>query len=337
MAPQVLQGREKAVTCGVPQADVGECRGRSVWFQLMNPPDVRYALAAMLNPALGRVSERAERGQTLKAWGLKPHRPDPGTPMAKDDADGYYEKIPEGLSGTVMYPIMNAIDAIASTRALVVQAKADAPFNHHPAAFLSLCRTAVECSAQAIWIMSSEDRDARRKRAAGLAKVGIEHAREWHGETQNAHDNGLRTMSDEAYAQNKHRFEFHTKELEVLETLEPANARQYSEMVRKAANWIAANPPKHTSDVAGVHYQTVSKLGYRVCSSFTHGHAWPIHLLGNPMESFGMMADSINLALINTECALSLYEAQSTDPNGSRTNYYPERLQVTIDDWRTRY
>ena len=110
-----------------------------------------------------------------------------------------------------------------------------------------------------------------------------------------------------------------------------------SDDITDEKNWIAANPPKHTSDVAGVHYQTVSKLGYRVCSSFTHGHAWPIHLLGNPMESFGMMADSINLALINTECALSLYEAQSTDPNGSRTNYYPERLQVTIDDWRTRY
>ena len=27
MAPQVLQGREKAVTCGVPQADVGASVG----------------------------------------------------------------------------------------------------------------------------------------------------------------------------------------------------------------------------------------------------------------------------------------------------------------------
>ncbi len=257
--------------------------------------------------------------------------------MAQDDADGYDEKIPEGLSGTVLYPIMNAIDAIASTSALVSQARAEAPFNHHPAAFLSLCRTSIECSAQAIWVMSSEDRDVRRRRAAGLAKVGVEHAREWHSLTQSAYDNGLMEVPEEASVQNRHRLDMHEEELKILETLGPANARQYSDLVRKAANWIAENPPRHAEDVGRVHFQTVSKLGYRVCSSFTHGHAWPIHLLGNPMESFGMMADSVNLALINTECALALYEAQATDPNLGRDRLYPQTLQVTIDDWRGRF
>ena len=52
---------------------------------------------------------------------------------------------------------------------------------------------------------------------------------------------------------------------------------------------------------------------------------------------FSMMADALATALIYTECAVSLFEAQSTDPTSGRTNYYPERLQPTIDEWRDLY
>ncbi|MGV9945459.1 hypothetical protein [Rhodococcus aetherivorans] len=304
----------------------------------MDEMDALYALGTLLAPALGRVTERSERGRELAAWGLNPHPADPGTPTALDDADGYDEKIPEGLARTVVFPIMNATDALASIDILITAAAKVRPFNHHAAAILSMCRTAIECSAQALWVMSPLDREIRRARAAGLAKIGIEHSRDFHADAISAHENGLQAMPDETYAQSQHRHKFHSTEIEALDDLPQERARNYSDLVRKSANWIEDNPPAHSDETAKLHFPTVAKSEYRVCSSFTHGHSWPINQIGSgPSGMFGMMADAIATALIYTECAVGLFEAQSTDPESTRPKYYPERLQPTIDEWREIY
>ncbi|MBO0852403.1 MAG: hypothetical protein J2P18_01385 [Nocardia sp.] len=303
----------------------------------MTNTDALYALGASLAPALGRVVDRGKRGKTLEAWGLKPHRADPGTPMAKDDEDGYGNKIPEGVTGTVLFPIMNATDALATIHTVLSEAAKTAPFNHHTPSFLSSCRTAIESSAQAIWIMCPEDRATRRARAAGLARIGIEHAREYHSEALEAHDNNLLLIPRETYDQSTHRLNFHQGELDVLNTLHQENARKYTTMVRKAANWLQDNPPLHTTDVDGKHLPTVMKIQYRVCSSFTHGHSWPADLVHGPSAMFSMMADAIATAVTSTECAIALFEAQSSNPTSGRNHYYPDRLDPTIEEWRKRY
>lgn len=304
----------------------------------MEEADAVYALGAMLAPALARVGERCKRGRTLEKWGLQPHRADPRTSMALDDGDGYDQKIPEGLTGTVLFPVMNATDALASVDILITAAAKSRPFNHHTASFLALCRTAVECSAQAIWVMSPLERDIRRARAAGLAKVGTEHARDYHDTAIAAHEQKFRVLPDVNYEQSKHRLKFHNEEIDTLDTLAQVNGRKYSDLVRKAANWIEANPPAHTTETENVHIPTLSKQQYRLCSSFIHGHSWPTDLIGGgPTGMFSMMADAIATALLYTESAVSLYEAQSTDPDGTRTNYYPDGLQATVDEWRPLY
>lgn len=303
----------------------------------MNPMDALYALGTSLNPPLQRVIERGKRGQELEKWGLQPHRADPGTSMAKDDADDYDSLIPEGLTGTVLFPIMNATDALATIQTVLVQGAKTAPFKHHTPSFLSSCRTAFESSAQAIWIMTADDRAGRRARAAGLARIGTEHAREYQREAIESHDNKLVVMSAEDYAQSVHRLDFQQGELDVLGTLPQQKGGGYSAMVRKAASWLQDNPPLHSTDLDGKHFPSIMKQQYRLCSSFTHGHSWPTDLVDGPTSMFAMMADAIAAAVINTECAIALYEAQSTDPNIGRTNYYPDRLQVTIDEWRSRY
>ncbi|MDF0529778.1 hypothetical protein P0W64_09315 [Tsukamurella sp. 8F] len=303
----------------------------------MKMPRIPHEVMAMLTPALGRVVERSARGGTLMMWGLRPHAADPGTPMDLDEADGYDEKIPEGIARTVAFPIMNATDALSTTNLLISNAARSTPMNHHTPAFLALCRTAIECSSQAIWAMCPEDRADRRARAAGLAKTGLEHARDYHADAISAHDSGLLKIPDRTYKQSQHRREFHQGELDELAKLSPQNARKYTELVRKAANWIEDHPPAHTNDTKGVHFPTIAQSQYRQCSSFTHGHSWPIDLIQGPTAMFKMMADSINTALITTEVAVCLFEAQSTDPNGSRENFYPARLQPTIDAWRERY
>ncbi|OBA69004.1 hypothetical protein [Gordonia sp. 852002-10350_SCH5691597] len=304
----------------------------------MYDSDPLHTLATMLTPQLGRVMERAQRGRTLEEWGLNPHRADPDTPMSLDDADDYEQKIPEGLTGTVLYPIMNAVDSLAAIDILLANAVKSKPFNHHTASVLSLCRTAIECSAQAVWVMCPPERSVRRARAAGLAKIGAEHAREFHTELLKAHDNGHRTIPDETYGQSQHRQKFHDGEIAVLDNLAQEKARQYSELIRKSANWIGDNPPTHAHDLLqGIHFPTLAKQEYRVCSSFTHGHSWPIDLLGGrSTDMFAMMADAIATALVYTESALCLYEAQSTSPDSHR-RFYPERLQVTINEWRELY
>jgi hypothetical protein len=50
-----------------------------------------------------------------------------------------------------------------------------------------------------------------------------------------------------------------------------------------------------------------------------------------------MMADAAMTAVISTECAIALYEAQASDPKRGRKSYYPERLQPSIDTWRNLY
>lgn len=304
----------------------------------MDESDALYALGALLVPALGRVTERAKRGRELESWGLRPHPADPGTTMALDDANGYEQKIPEGLARTVVFPVMNATDALASIDILITAAAKVKPFNHHTAAFLAMCRTAIECSAQAIWVMSPLDRETRRARAAGLAKIGIEHSRDFHAEIISAHENGLQVLPGETYPQSQHRQKFHSEEIATLDDLHQERARNYSDLVRKSANWIETNPPAHTDETEKLHFPTIAKSQYRICSSFTHGHSWPIHLIGNgPSGMFSMMADAIATALIYTECAVALFEAQSTDPASVRTSYYPERLQPSVDEWRDMY
>jgi hypothetical protein len=225
-----------------------------------------YALGVILNPPLARAVDRGKRGHTLEPWGLHPHRADPGTPMALDDMDGFDSKIPEGVCGTVLFPIMNATDALASIQILLRSGAGSIPFKHHTSSFLSMCRTAFESSAQAIWILSPEDRESRRARAADLARIGIEHARDYHKEAINAHDNKLMMRPDELYGQSKHRYNFHQDELAVLGTL-PLRGKGYPAMVRKAANWLEAHPPAHTTDMQGKHFPTIMKQQYRLCSS----------------------------------------------------------------------
>lgn len=300
--------------------------------------DPLHAFATMLTPPLRRVTEWAQRGRTLEQWGLHPHRADPTTSMALDDADDYEQKIPEGLTGTVLYPIMNAVDSLAAIDILIGSAVKTKPFNHHTASFLSLCRTSIECSAQAVWVMSPLERAVRRARAAGLAKIGAEHALEFHTELLKAHDIGHRIIPDETYGQSKHRKSFHDGEIKVLDKLDQEKARQYSQLIRKSANWIGDNPPKRANDLLeGIHFPTLAKQEYRVCSSFTHGHSWPIDLIDGPTSMFAIMAPAITTALVYTESALCLFEAQSTSPDSSRPRHYPERLQITIDAWRTVY
>ncbi|BBY60524.1 hypothetical protein [Mycolicibacterium sarraceniae] len=61
--------------------------------------------------------------------------------------------------------------------------------------------------------------------------------------------------------------------------------------------------------------------------------------LGTEEDVLTQLADSLAAAVIMTECAVALYEAQATHPARTRVRRknYPENLEPTVSLWADRY
>ncbi|MFD6514549.1 hypothetical protein [Rhodococcus sp. NPDC060176] len=291
-----------------------------------------YQLGLLQHPPLESMVKRVKRGGELASWGLNAFEaPDSGSSMALDDDSAFREIPPKGVIGAVCGPVMWATDNLASLEILVDQVSHTYPFKHHAASFMSLCRSAFECSAQTIWILAPEARDKRRSRAAGMSVNNLGAAKRYFDSdftlATAAGRAGSRVESDEVAGW-----------ITGLRKLEPESAN-YSKMVKVAAAWIEASEPPHLSEEFGE--KPVAELieqQYTLCSSFTHGHTWPALIAaGKPSAMFAMMADSAAVAVYVTECAIALFEAQASKSGGSRTRHYPPRLQSTIEKWATPY
>jgi hypothetical protein len=75
---------------------------------------------------------------------------------------------------------------------------------------------------------------------------------------------------------------------------------------------------------------------YTVGSSFVHGYKWMTAYIGTEGDVLAQLADSLAAALIMTECAVALYEAQATHPARPlvRRKNYPGYLEPTVAAWR---
>ena len=78
---------------------------------------------------------------------------------------------------------------------------------------------------------------------------------------------------------------------------------------------------------------------YAVGSSFVHGYKWMSEYIGSDKDVMAQISDSLGAALIMTECAVALYEAQATHPARSvvRAKNYPDYLEATVAAWRPLY
>ncbi|MCZ4547966.1 hypothetical protein [Rhodococcus qingshengii] len=206
--------------------------------------EAAYQLGLLQHPPLKSVIERVKRGAELASWGLNAFEaPDSGSSMALDDDTALREIPPKGVIGAACGPVMWATDNLASLEILVDQVSHTYPFTHHAASFMSLCRSAFECSAQTIWILASEARDKRRSRAAGMSVNNLGAAKRYFDSeftlATTAGGAGSRVESDEVAGW--------ITGLRKLE-LESAN---YSKMVKVAAAWIEASEPPHLSEEFG--------------------------------------------------------------------------------------
>lgn len=294
-----------------------------------------YSLGLAQHPPLGRVVSRVERGCTLINWSMRgptaPDFPDSDSSLARDDAPALPEIPPRGVVGAAVGPIMWATDQLSALHILTDQVAHTMPFNHHAASFMSLCRTAFECSSQAIWVMSSPDREIRRRRAAGMSLANVGDAKRYlDGEISLAlgrGEPGPTLERDEVQGW-----------IAELNRLGPQSAKPTARVIA-AGRWIQDNSPPHlAAEIGSRPIGLLVEQQYNVCSSFSHGETWPATLVGGDISSmFSMMADAIAVAVYVTECAVALIEAHATTTGSTRAIHYPDRLSSTIRAWQPIY
>ena len=112
----------------------------------------------------------------------------------------------------------------------------------------------------------------------------------------------------------------------------------YEFFISWSGDWIDKNPPPHITNADGLRYgmSIGAERFYTVGSSFVHGYKWMTAYIGTEEDVLAQLADSLAAALIMTECAVALYEAQATHPARSlvRRKNYPDYLEPTVAEWR---
>lgn len=118
----------------------------------MDPKDVFALFTERMTTleVMQRTAAKAKRGGELEAWGLKriKDRLDPGSSLAADDDRFMTDYAGDMVSGTALFPAMNATDCLAAVAELIEWRPKSR--NSHAAALLALCRTATESAATTI-------------------------------------------------------------------------------------------------------------------------------------------------------------------------------------------
>lgn len=85
-------------------------------------------------------------------------------------------------------------------------------------------------------------------------------------------------------------------------------------------------------------YAVMADRMYAITSGFVHGFKWATRYVRRERELLGVVADSLAAALIMTESAIALFEAQAQNLTGiQREQLYPDLLAPTIRAWSLRY
>lgn len=92
-------------------------------------------------------------------------------------------------------------------------------------------------------------------------------------------------------------------------------------------------------DEMGFGMQLSAERFYSYGCSFVHGYKWMTDYVKDDEQSLTLIADGFAAAVIMTESAICLFEAQCTTTAGAanRRKNHPEWLIPTIDAWILRY
>jgi hypothetical protein len=304
----------------------------------------REALVNLLTGGvLDRIGKRAARGRELHPWGLHPHSPDPGSPLATDN-EFFEAAYPLALSGgaalseAALFPTMNATDSLDAA-GVIVEQRADSG-KLHASSIMQLCRSAMEASARTIWLLSDPDREVRRDRCLSLLIGELEQQKVFLKIDGEGETSGPNPRLPEMVTMNQaHR----RKQAELVQCLKDSYSvgkpDNYFRTVALAAQWVDEHTPPHDAgELANSSLLSGAKTFYSLASSLTHGYKWAVDY-GRNGRLLGMLADGLAAAVNMTECAVALYEATCVGQGGGAIaeSYIPARLVPTVVEWARLY
>jgi hypothetical protein len=317
------------------------------------------------------IADRAVRAWRLGEWALlrrayddgSTHGPDParfvpdkGSSFALDDA-GFMPEIAATMmpladedkrenlvSTTARFPAMTAAENLVG--AVQVHGAALKEKRTSNVSIGSLCRSAIENAAKTVWLISDPDREVRRARCLGYNARERSYQQPYIDIEKRIYAVREDSSSPQylKFVETTSRYDKRQeliKELPQDKVIRPP--RKFEKIVEKAAEWIDQNPPPHVTEPNGLQQQYGMTLGaqrfYSFGSSFVHGYKWMSDYIAGERDILAQISDGLSAAIIMTECAVALYEAQSTHPRRSvvRERNYPRWLDSTISAWRPRY
>ncbi|WP_029373840.1 hypothetical protein [Mycobacterium sp. UM_WWY] len=201
----------------------------------------------------------------------------------------------------------------------------------------------MESSAKTIWLISETDTDERLRRCYGFIKA--ERGRQDQFDELEA--DALAARTDPLANGQRAEFEEHrarfAKRLDQIKSL-PAHARKgppgQLELVGDASDWMDEHlPRKPDLELDKVIHPRDAKSFYSLSSGFVHGFKWLTDYVSDDSDLLAVTLDAFGNALPMTECAVSLYEAQSIgpQPDPRRARNYPAGLAETVAAWAPRY
>jgi hypothetical protein len=291
---------------------------------------------------VARITQRVLRGVQLGEWGRTGRPVDDGSSLALDDGGFMPNLGPRLVSSTARFPAMNASENIvAAGQVFSTALTRERRLRTAPVA--TLCRSAVEASAKTIWLLGDTRREVRRARCLGA----IESECEYQADDIDIEEATFAIRNDDArhaeYQRFQQRRQKFNERLEVITSL-PESARErppgFTGYVNHAAEWIDANPPADAlEELSFLGMSLLTRSFYSVGSSFVHGLRWVREYMQRETDLLRLTVTGFASAVIMTECAVALFEAQSINAAsaGARAENYPAGIASTVASWSARY
>lgn len=308
---------------------------------MVQPPyQQQWPIVMSALQSYSRFSERCDQAAKFDKWSLSRRVPDLDSSLAEDDRVldellGIELGDPLIVSGSAVFPAMVAVDNINAVTRLRDSQQGGKVRLWTPST-LNLCRTALESASRTIWLLSPTDRTSRRVRTLGL--IG----KEWYEQGQ--YFRVANPGNGQARSARERHHEYSDSRRAVVEELtrglkDDNGFKKYGNLITYAAKWIDANPPSHRKDELRKRPMAVSTEGmYSLESSTVHGFKWAHELLNDSGHNLiGVIGDAMYAALVATECAVSLFEAQSIGSTDRAEPIYPKYLRQSVKRLNRQY
>ena len=287
------------------------------------------------------VGERAKQANDFMAWGLRPNPIHPQSRLARDNAAVTLEDEPNLVSSTALYPTMNASEQLVAAAQVIAFALQKGQIR--TSAVAALCRIAMESSAKTIWLIKETDTEERLRRCYGFIKCERGRQEQFDDLEEDALAARVDSLADakrSEFAKHRERFAKRQQQIDAL----PANARRGPpgplELVGEASDWMDEHLPREPDPALDrVIHPRGAKSFYSLSSGFVHGFKWLTDYVTDDSGLLEITLDAFGNAIRMTECAVSLFEAQSVgpQPDPKRVRNYPAGLADTVTDWAPRY